>query len=68
MKKPPAAPAPAVAPLEAGRGAAAPVPLRKPRAKKGQAEPKPPAYSRSEMKRLLEAILFAADKPVPAAV
>lgn len=26
-----------------------------------------PAYSRAEMKRLLEAILFAADKPVPAA-
>src|SRR6185503_20381168 len=32
------------------------------------AVPKPPAYSRAEMKRLLEAILFAADKPVPAAV
>ena len=37
----------------------------KPEPRKGKLQEEP-AYSRTEMKRLLEAILFAADKPVPA--
>src|SRR5687767_7116415 len=52
----------ATATAEAQPQPAAAVPLR-PR------KPKPdkPTYSRAEMKRLLEAVLFAADKPVPVA-
>ncbi len=59
-KKKAVAAEPAAAQESAAAVAVASLPLR-PR------KPKPdrPTYSRAEMKRLLEAVLFAADKPVP---
>lgn len=42
-------------------------PFAPPRKAEAQ-EAQTPAYSRGEMKRLLEAVLFAADKPVPASM